>query len=46
MSDRESVMCWNLDFYFLCINIKMEITKVVFVYIMTCLLRNNSIIEF
>lgn len=39
-------MCWELDFYFLCDNMQVEIIKVVFVLIMTYSLRNDNILEF
>lgn len=44
-SGRENIMCWGLDFYFLCNNMQVENIKAIFVFIMMYSLRNDSIIE-
>lgn len=46
MSDRECIMCWKSDSYFKCINIQIEVIKVVLAFVVTWSLRNNSIILF
>lgn len=46
MSDRECIMCWKSDSYFKCINIQIEIIKVVLAFVVTWSLRNNSMTVF